>query len=380
MINTMFEMSIKVSRSGVGEIDAAFFNIDTLKNIYQSSEGVEKLTQKDISLINYLMEAPKEGFTSPKNTTPAESGHKVQLAEDIKSATNDFFVGGSGSVEAKAKLVEALKYSRDITGRYQDLAEEYGGNVDRIIEDAVDVVDRIYGKLLPNYKGTTYELRDYLMASALGHKETGVMNMYANEANKNIFKQAEDRISTLSIKNHKEIRDGLKDGERKSVEAYQKVIEDFKKAEEAISAAKKGNPLANIIRNSFSAPKGGWSKSIAALAGAVMFTGYVGGNPSQPSGSEAQNIQETQTSYGNYSEIPTLTDSSLTNLRSGPRRGYIININAQTNEPNEYASRIVSHAINNNFSNSQVNISMNVNETQTSMSSNDIYNYLANSL
>ena len=380
MINTMFEMSIKVSRSGVGEIDAAFFNIDTLKNIYQSSEGVEKLTQKEISLINYLMEAPKEGFTSAKNTTPSESGHKVQLVEDLKSATNDYFKGGPGSVEAKARLVNALKYSRDITGRYQDLAQEYGSDVGKIIEDAMDVVDKIYRKLLPNYKGTTYELRDYLMASALGHKETGVMNMYINEANKNIFKQAEDRIGMLSIKNLKDIKDGLKDGERRSLEAYQEILEDFRRSEEAIRSAKKGNPLVNIIRNSFSTPKGGWSKSIAALAGAIMFTGYVGGNPSEPSGSEAQSVQETQTSYGNYSEIPTLTDSALTSMRNGPRRGYIININAQTNEPNEYASRIVSNAINNNFSNSQVNISMNVNETQSSMSSDDIYNYLANSL
>ena len=380
MINTMFEMSIKVSRSGVGEIDAAFFNIDTLKNIYQSSEGVEKLTQKEISLINYLMEAPKEGFTSPKNTTPSESGHKVQLAEDLKSAANDYFKGGPGSVEAKARLVNALKYSRDITSRYQDLAQEYDGDVGKIIEDAMDVVDKIYRKLLPNYKGTTYELRDYLMASALGHKETGVMSMYINEANKNIFKQAEDRIGMLSIENLKDIKDGLKDGERRSLEAYQEILEDFRRSEEAIRSAKKGNPLVNIIRNSFSTPKGGWSKSIAALAGAIMFTGYVGGNPSEPSGSETQSVQETQTSYGNYSEIPTLTDSALTSMRNGPRRGYIININAQTNEPNEYASRIVSNAINNNFSNSQVNISMNVNETQSSMSSDDIYNYLANSL
>lgn len=67
-------------------------------------------------------------------------------------------------------------------------------------------------------------------------------------------------------------------------------------------------------------------------------------------------------------------------MRGGPKQGYIININAQTKDDTEYASRLISQAVRDNFSNTQINISMNVNQTQTSMDGNDLYEYLANSL
>ena len=72
--------------------------------------------------------------------------------------------------------------------------------------------------------------------------------------------------------------------------------------------------------------------------------------------------------------------SSMSNahsMRNGSPNGYIINVNARTKNDNEYTGRAISSAISENYQRSQVNIALNVNEQQTSISSDDLYNYFS---
>jgi hypothetical protein len=157
----------------------------------------------------------------------------------------------------------------------------------------------------------------------------------------------------------------------------QKLIE---KSGEKLGSPKGLPTISRVVQNVSS----GWSKGIMGIAGAIMFAGYAGGNPSTPVGSDAESISSSQPTYNQeqlntYQQIPRLSDSNMSTLRQGPRQGYIININGQTEHDNTYARDLISHAVRSQYSNSNINISMNVSE-QNEISSEDLYNYFANAL
>jgi Txe/YoeB family toxin of Txe-Axe toxin-antitoxin module len=100
------------------------------------------------------------------------------------------------------------------------------------------------------------------------------------------------------------------------------------------------------------------AKSLAftavGLAESVMAAGFVGGNPSKSAVTHAQDDSEDE-----Y-RIPPLTDSNLNNSRGGPKPGYVININAQTNQGQEHASSVIQQALSSGFNNTNINVAMNI--------------------
>ena len=107
------------------------------------------------------------------------------------------------------------------------------------------------------------------------------------------------------------------------------------------------------------------------LAGAAVFGGYAGGNPARPAQQQAQEVYEQNPPPRNIN----MADPSLTT--SGRKQpGYVININAQTQREKEYASRLIIQAVTKNFQDTNVNVSMNVNQQPGNISGNDLMNYL----
>lgn len=90
------------------------------------------------------------------------------------------------------------------------------------------------------------------------------------------------------------------------------------------------------------------------LAGATMLAGFVGGNPSKPAETHAQD--ESEDEY----KIPQLTDTNLNKSRGGPQQGYVININAQTSQGQQHASSAIQQALSSGFNNTNINVAMNI--------------------
>ncbi|WP_312339227.1 hypothetical protein [Anaerospora hongkongensis] len=115
--------------------------------------------------------------------------------------------------------------------------------------------------------------------------------------------------------------------------------------------------LINTIRSKIGSI-GLTGKSLAfgalGLAGAVMVAGFVGGHPSRPAETQAQDDAE-----GEY-RIPVLSDSNLPNVRVGPKQGYVININAQTSQGQGHASSAIQQALSSGFNNTNINVAMNI--------------------
>ena len=143
----------------------------------------------------------------------------------------------------------------------------------------------------------------------------------------------------------------------------------------------------NIIRTGMG---GGWSKNVMLLAGAVMLTGFVGGNPATPAEKQAdqrsqldrmqagEDVGEKNPKYYEQNPYPSniqLADPSLS--PSGRKQqGYVININAQTQRDKDYASRVITQAVTQNYHNTNVNVSMNVNQQPGNISGKEIADYI----
>lgn len=149
--------------------------------------------------------------------------------------------------------------------------------------------------------------------------------------------------------------------------------ETISEAEEraSVNALKEGT--ANIIRGIGSSIKS--TKGLLGLAGAVMAAGFIGGNPSAPSGTEAmQTVQDSQP----Y-EIQSVGNMQPQINQQAPQ-GYIINVNASSDKGQDYISGLMQQTIRAQFPNQNVSMTMNINDSSSNISFRDVANYLRNAI
>ena len=149
--------------------------------------------------------------------------------------------------------------------------------------------------------------------------------------------------------------------------------ETISEAEEraSVNALKEGT--ANIIRGIGSSIKS--TKGLLSLAGAVMAAGFIGGNPSAPSGTEAmQTVQDSQP----Y-EIQSIGNIQPQINQRAPQ-GYIINVNASSDKGQDYISGLMQQTIRAQFPNQNISMTMNINDSSSNISFRDVANYLRNAI
>lgn len=149
--------------------------------------------------------------------------------------------------------------------------------------------------------------------------------------------------------------------------------EKISEAEEraSVNALKEGT--ANIIRGIGSSIKS--TKGLLGLAGAVMAAGFIGGNPSAPSGTEAlQTVQDSQP----Y-EIQSVGNMQPQINQQAPQ-GYIVNVNASSDKGQDYISGLMQQTIRAQFPNQNVSMTMNINDSSSNISFRDVANYLRNAI
>ena len=121
---------------------------------------------------------------------------------------------------------------------------------------------------------------------------------------------------------------------------------------------------------------GGWNKVALGIAGGIIGAGYIGGNPSSPSGYEAGNyiIQPQKPVYADANVLPDNIGSN--------QQGYIVNINARADQGyrDTQVQNIIGNAVTSTYSNNTVTINTNMNHREDYMSAQDLYDYLALSL
>lgn len=395
VMDTMASHVIKGTRSGAGEIDTAFFVADSLLTQITSDETIDaslRFTQEQINQINLVRMSAKEGFLSPKHAAVESTSKGYQnFVKNVNEAFNMLLNANADHDKAEQMLIENITtFGRTMEQQTSlDILKDKFDNAGNIIGHTADVdkekfrahitagvrqIRSIFENLNDDIRTNIGTLKSQMMASGIDQAtrlaNTGAVTPASLTA-AGVSELLDMDGTTEALFKSQQQNAAFFASATDAANSVQQTVNRSKQA-----AAKIINP--NLPRKLTSLPKN-WTSLGLGLAAGLMFAGYAGGNPSEPVGTEAQPRQGEEQSQ-QIQQMPRLTDSALSSMRGGPKQGYIININAQTKDDTEYASRLISQAVRDNFSNTQINISMNVNQTQTSMDGNDLYEYLANSL
>ena len=110
------------------------------------------------------------------------------------------------------------------------------------------------------------------------------------------------------------------------------------------------------------------------LAAAIMVTGYVGGNPTKPADTQA----DEQNQNDMYNSLQD-TDLQIQQLSQGTSRGYVININATSNKGRKHVQDAIQLAMQSSIP-TDVNIQMNINDKTSNINSKFIDKLLTGAL
>lgn len=361
---------VKGTRTGAGEIDTPFFVMDALVEQLTTDTKLAdavRLSQEQITQVNILRMAAKEGFLSPKHADEALVADPKyrNFVTNVSSAFNMMLRGGKEAAEGRSLLANTIiENGRDMTkqsGRTVPQADD--------IIAGVENLQTIFDMLDPKLKSNIGTMKNYMVAGLIDSYASNAINPATLTNNMNRILLDFDEARRSIFVNRQEGQEAAATIIKAAQEAVEDAVDNSKSetAQVAFLNGKIPRILPKLSNN--------WG-AVLGLAAGLMFAGYAGGNPAEPIGNEASQDEEPE----QVQQLPPLTDSALTSMRGGPKQGYIININAQTDHETDYASRLISQAVTDNFTNSQINISMNVNETQSSIDSNAMYEYFVNSL
>jgi hypothetical protein len=112
------------------------------------------------------------------------------------------------------------------------------------------------------------------------------------------------------------------------------------------------------------------------MAGALMIAGFVGGNPAPADTQASQQSADESGDDEDYYNVPSLQQNTA---QSGSQGGYVININAQTNQGRAHAVQALNQAIRQG-TDTNVNISMNINQNQGNISNSRLDGLLSGAL
>lgn len=118
------------------------------------------------------------------------------------------------------------------------------------------------------------------------------------------------------------------------------------------------------------------SKGILGLAGSIMAAGFIGGNPTAPSGTEARQAVDDSQPY----EIPNMMGDMMPQIGQQAPAGYIINVNASSGKGQDYISGLMQQALRSQFPSQNISMTMNINDSSSNISLRDVASYLKDAI
>lgn len=272
----------------------------------------------------------------------------------------------------RARVVEALKNllpegKRVSDDYYNFYSAAYVQNSGRLISKK--------GHLIPTWSDNNIDKnplkQTVSMASEMSSK------LYNNDDGEKLFHEMGDILEKIpEVKRIRQKSEDIQESMDRNIVpdfSERSYSETISEAEEraSVNALKEGT--ANIIRGIGSSIKS--TKGLLGLAGAVMAAGFIGGNPSAPSGTEAlQTVQDSQP----Y-EIQSVGNIQPQINQRAPQ-GYIINVNASSDKGQDYISGLMQQTIRAQFPNQNISMTMNINDSSSNISFRDVANYLRNAI
>ena len=363
----------RLARKGVGLSDTQYIAIDLLRANAVNS-GRQVLSNEQNAAMFLLKELEKEQVLTPKKQTGAITENVTKNLDELNNLLNDVFKNGENNAALKEKFIDFIdKTARKPDSRYsaESLLQYFRTSSGEIDSRAV------WGAA---YEGIVNSIKDAKENSPLLRNtilDVTHLATIAKGRRSDIFQHSKTYASYVN--NAIASSNGFEDATEMMAQRAAALKAEAASNKAAFQAASQQRALIRKTINSNVVKGFKSTKSLAitalGIAGAAVFGGYAGGNPSVPAQQQAQGIQEQNPPPRTIN----LADKSLTTA-SRKQAGYIININAQTQKDKDYASRLITQAVTQNFQDTNVNISMNVNQQPGNISGNDLMDYLEQAL
>lgn len=295
----------------------------------------------------------------------------------LKRIKKEIHVDGENEEERANKrreiVVEALKNLLPEGKRVSD--NYYNFDSAAYVQNSGRLISKKLGHLIPTWSGNNIDKNPLKQTVSMASEMSS--RLYNNDDGEKLFHEMDDILEEIpEVKRIRQKSEDIQESiDRNIVPGFSErsYSETISEAEEraSVNALKEGT--ANIIRGIGSSIKS--TKGLLGLAGAVMAAGFIGGNPSAPSGTEAmQTVQDSQP----Y-EIQSVGNMQPQINQQAPQ-GYIINVNASSDKGQDYISGLMQQTIRAQFPNQNVSMTMNINDSSSNISFRDVANYLRNAI
>lgn len=335
-------------------------NLELIDYVSRNQHALEAITPEEKIAAHGVSKAIQETFLSPKN----ESEINLFLVDSFKEATKLMFKGDkqpmidllmNNVLESKEIKVENINAAGTLPEKiitpaesiqiYSSIAERANVNPNtRNISTQVTSID-----------GGAADRRFMTSGEGINEVDRLMRTLQVVQESQGVESRMIDSVAYAQVVPPRRAAELI------GTNAVQPTIS--REAENEI-----GDAVSNISRR-MSSSKLFTGKTLAfgalGLAGATMIASFAGGNPTKPAEMHAEDESN------NNQAIPQLSDNNINAQRGGPKQGYIININAQTQKGRDHATSAVHQAMSSGFS-SNVNIAMNINQSGSNITNRNI--------
>lgn len=240
--------------------------------------------------------------------------------------------------------------------------------------------------------------RQYIRKSALGwdydkirEKEKTALAMYfkGEYSDNSLEKELSELINGMSADGNQTLRkiDIFSDAKKEATQsAYEEKAQRIIERQASFEIPEIDNIVSNVDEISLKNAAHGAianigkvfssSKGILGLAGSIMAAGFIGGNPTAPSGTEARQAVDDSQPY----EIPNMIGDMMPQIGQQAPAGYIINVNASSGKGQDYISGLMQQALRLQFPNQNISMTMNINDSSSNISLRDVASYLKDAI
>lgn len=362
----------RIARKGVGLADTPFTATGFLRMTAVMAPNGSILSNAENTAMIAMKELEKEQLLTVKKMTGDIAIKTTENLDKLNGYINRIMREGKNNESLKQEFVSFMTETARSPGtRYR--AESVMADFAKAEGSTEISAEKLFGTAYDALvKSTNY-------ADSIGQFEVLQRNMmdmsaaYKGRRLNSVRQQTETlaaRVTNTIMQSN-----SVKDGMEEAAAHKQRLAEIQERGAQIIQKHRmQGQELVErVVRNY--RPGKGLAIAALSLAGAAVFGGYAGGNPSTPAQQQAQTAQEQEPPPRTIN----MADPSLT-ASNRKQAGYVININAQTQKDKEYASRLITQAVTRNFQDTNVNVSMNVNQQPGNISGNDLMDYLKQAL
>lgn len=363
----------KVYNAAIGETNMTMYKVKSAA-INMLDKSADDYQYRSNLMYDFFYHA-EEGAISSKSSI---EGLTADRAKQWNSAVMDVINGDKSRSKdmgtwLEKNVVDDLKlghyydtlpsFRTRISNNFKDFniasTEQFEETLEKNDAFKKDVQDMLKGDIINTVENISDSdgVTELIKTMSGGNSSTGIGSLRA----------LSPTVTTHATTNSRVMIDALEETVLKGEMKINRVIDDSVRAgrssmDEILSSAEDSISTKGIAQSAMEgvgqAFKAGLGNSLAkgavGIAAAVMVAGFVGGRP-RPAGTQAlETADEAPTN------IPALYDQGMP-IQSRSQSGYVVNINAKTDKGRDHAVSAIQQALTSG-SNSNINISMNINE------------------